>query len=66
MLMLEVLVDVFYWCLGRAQGGLKPQSAEQGEFTDLEGLDLQTKLGLLRKNEHWKCQVKQEALQVKS
>ena len=30
----------------------------------MEGFDLQTKLNLLRKNEQWKCQVKQEALEV--
>lgn len=43
---------------------LEPQRAEEGEFTDLEGLDLTSKLDLLRKNEQWKCQVKREALEV--
>lgn len=43
-----------------------PQKAERGEFTDLEGLDLSTKLELLRKNEHWKCQVKKEVLEASS
>lgn len=43
---------------------LAPQKAEEGEFTDLEGLDLTSKLDLLRKNEQWKCQVKKEALEV--
>eukprot|EP00752_Nemacystus_decipiens_P014228 g12656.t1 len=42
---------------------LEPQRAEEGEFTDLEGLDLTSKLDLLRKNEQWKCQVKKEALE---
>lgn len=45
---------------------LEPQNAEEGEFTDLEGLDLMSKLDLLRKNEQWKCQVKKEALEVRS
>ena len=43
---------------------LEPQKAQEGEFTDLEGLDLTSKLDLLRKNEQWKCQVKKEALEV--
>ena len=47
------------------QSNLQPQKAEEGDFTDLEGFDLQTKLALLRKNEQWKCQVKQEALEVR-
>lgn len=46
------------------QAKLEPQRAEEGEFTDLEGLDLTSKLDLLRKNEQWKCQVKKEALEV--
>eukprot|EP00903_Cladosiphon_okamuranus_P006996 g6807.t1 len=45
---------------------LAPQKAEEGEFTDLEGLDLTSKLDLLRKNEQWKCQVKKEALEEHS
>lgn len=44
---------------------LEPQKAEEGEFMDLEGLDLTSKLDLLRKNEQWKCQVKKEALEVR-
>lgn len=44
---------------------MEPQKAEEGEFTDLEGLDLMSKLDLLRKNEQWKCQVKKEALEVR-
>lgn len=44
---------------------LEPQNAEEGDFTDLEGLDLTSKLDLLRKNEQWKCQVKKEALEVR-
>ncbi|CAM9815889.1 unnamed protein product, partial [Hapterophycus canaliculatus] len=43
---------------------LEPQKAEEGEFTDLEGLDLTSKLDLLRKNKQWKCQVKREVLEV--
>lgn len=46
------------------QAKLSPQNAEDGDFTDLEGFDLSTKLGLLRKNEQWKCQVKKEVLQA--
>ncbi|CAM9824128.1 unnamed protein product [Scytosiphon promiscuus] len=45
---------------------LEPQKAEEGEFTDLEGLDLTSKLDLLRKNKQWKCQVKREALEEHS
>ncbi|CAM9827072.1 unnamed protein product [Ectocarpus sp. 13 AM-2016] len=45
---------------------LEPQKAEVGEFKDLEGLDLPTKLNLLRQNEQWKCQVKKEALEEHS
>lgn len=44
---------------------MEPQKAEEGEFRDLEGLDLTSKLDLLRKNEQWKCQVKKEALEVR-
>ena len=44
---------------------MEPQKAEEGEFTDLEGLDLMSKLDLLRKNEQWKCQVKKEVLEVR-
>lgn len=44
---------------------MEPQKPEEGEFTDLEGLDLTSKLELLRRNEQWKCQVKKEALEVR-
>lgn len=57
---------ILYRLVDPRQAKLQPQSATEGDFTDLEGFDLKTKLGLLRKNEGWKCQVKNEALEVTS
>lgn len=44
------------------RNGLTFDSPDAGTLTDLEGMDLQEKLGFLRQNKEWKCMTKWECL----